>query len=46
VLGPVRATPSHPNQSRSAGNDSGRLLQARMPVYALGGIFPSDLEQA
>jgi 8-oxo-dGTP diphosphatase len=47
VLGPVRATPSHPNavplgwerfQEIAAG--------AAVPVYALGGMFPADLGQA
>jgi len=46
VLGPVRATPSHPDavplgwerfQEIAAG--------AAMPIYALGGIVPGDLEQ-
>src|SRR3979490_2240672 len=47
VLGPVRATPSHPN-AVPPGWERFRefAAAAAMPVYALGGIFPSDLEQA
>ncbi|HYS75641.1 MAG TPA: Nudix family hydrolase [Burkholderiales bacterium] len=46
VLGPVRATPSHPN-AVPLGWERFREIAAgaAMPVYALGGIFPSDLEQ-
>jgi 8-oxo-dGTP diphosphatase len=47
VLGPVRATPSHPDavplgweRFREIACDPG------VPVYALGGIGPRDLEQA
>ncbi|HKC53819.1 MAG TPA: Nudix family hydrolase [Burkholderiales bacterium] len=47
VLGPVRATPSHPDavplgweRFREIARDPG------VPVYALGGIGPRDLEQA
>jgi len=47
VLGPVHATPSHPRavplgweRFRQTVADSG------IPVYALGGVFPPDLEQA
>jgi 8-oxo-dGTP diphosphatase len=47
VLGPVHETPSHPDAvplgwERFRGIAAG----AAMPVYALGGIVPSDLEQA
>jgi len=47
VLGPVRATPSHPN-AVSLGWERFREIAAgaAMPVYALGGIVPRDLEQA
>jgi len=46
VLGPVRATPSHPDAvplgwERFRGIAAG----AAVPVYALGGIVPSDLEK-
>ncbi len=47
VLGPVRATPSHPDAvplgwERFRGIADG----ASVPVYALGGINPRDMEQA
>ncbi|HYQ93566.1 MAG TPA: Nudix family hydrolase [Burkholderiales bacterium] len=46
VLGPVRATPSHPN-AVPLGWERFREIAAgaAVPVYALGGIVPSDLEQ-
>lgn len=47
VLGPVHATPSHP---RSVPLGWGRFREigegAALPVYALGGIVPRDLERA
>jgi 8-oxo-dGTP diphosphatase len=47
VLGPVRATPSHPG-AVPLGWERFREVAAgaALPVYALGGIVPSDLEQA
>jgi 8-oxo-dGTP diphosphatase len=47
VLGPVRATPSHPG-SVPLGWDRFREIAAgaAIPVYALGGVVPGDLEQA
>ena len=47
VLGPVRATPSHPDAA-PLGWDRFRSVAAgaSIPVYALGGIVPGDLEQA
>jgi 8-oxo-dGTP diphosphatase len=47
VLGPVRATPSHP-ESVPLGWERFRQTVAGsgIPVYALGGVFPEDLEQA
>ncbi|HEY7675218.1 MAG TPA: Nudix family hydrolase [Burkholderiales bacterium] len=47
VLGPVRATPSHP-ESAPLGWERFRQTVAgsEIPVYALGGIIPQDLEQA
>ena len=47
VLGPVRATPSHPD-SVPLGWDGFRGIAAgaSIPVYALGGVQPRDLEQA
>jgi 8-oxo-dGTP diphosphatase len=47
VLGPVRATPSHPHAvplGWERFRDTAR--GAAVPVYALGGIVPRDLEQA
>ena len=46
VLGPVRPTPSHPN-AVALGWERFREIAAgaAVPVYALGGIVPSDLEQ-
>lgn len=47
VLGPVRATPSHPN-SVPLGWERFREIAAGagIPVYALGGMTPRDLDQA
>ncbi len=47
VLGPVIATPSHPH-SVPLGWERFREIAAgaAVPVYALGGIVPGDLEQA
>jgi 8-oxo-dGTP diphosphatase len=47
VLGPVRATPSHPD-SAPLGWDRFREIAAgaSIPVYALGGLAPADMEQA
>ena len=47
VLGPVRATPSHPD-SVPLGWERFREMAAgaSIPVYALGGVVPRDLEQA
>ena len=47
VLGPVRATPSHPD-AVPLGWERFREIaaDAAVPVYALGGIVPRDLEQA
>jgi 8-oxo-dGTP diphosphatase len=47
VLGPVRATPSHPD-SIPMGWERFREIVAgtSIPVYALGGMRPHDLEQA
>jgi 8-oxo-dGTP diphosphatase len=47
VLGPVRETPSHPD-STPLGWDRFREIAAgtAIPVYALGGVMPRDLEQA
>ncbi len=47
VLGPVKATPSHPDQASlgwTAFSDIVTLLP--MPVFALGGLARSDLESA
>src|SRR5262249_27082791 len=47
VLGPVRATPSHPDAA-PLGWERFRDIAAgaAIPVYALGGVVPRDLEQA
>ena len=47
VLGPVRATPTHP-QARPLGWDGfGALVRgSSMPIYALGGMGTRDLEAA
>ena len=47
VLGPIRATPSHPG-AVPLGWDRFREIAAgaSIPVYALGGVLPRDLEQA
>lgn len=47
VLGPVRATPSHPD-SAPLGWDRFRSIAygAAIPVYALGGVLPRDMEEA
>jgi len=47
VLGPVRATPSHPDAA-PLGWDRFRNIAAgaSIPVYALGGVLPSDMEEA
>lgn len=47
VLGPVRATPSHPD-SVPLGWERFREIAtgASIPVYALGGMTPRDLDQA
>jgi 8-oxo-dGTP diphosphatase len=47
VLGPVRDTPSHPG-ARTLGWDAfARAIDGtRLPVYALGGLVPTDLDAA
>ena len=47
VLGPVRATPSHPGAA-PLGWERFRQIAAgaSIPVYALGGVVPGDLERA
>jgi 8-oxo-dGTP diphosphatase len=47
VLGPVRATPSHPDAVPLGWDRFGEIAAgASVPVYALGGVVPGDLEQA
>jgi 8-oxo-dGTP diphosphatase len=47
VLGPVQPTPSHPGAAGMGWNGLGALLQdCPLPVYALGGLEPGDLERA
>jgi 8-oxo-dGTP diphosphatase len=47
VLGPVRATPSHPQAAPLGWDAFARIATgSRVPVYALGGLGPGDLETA
>ena len=47
VLGPVQATPTHPDVQALGWEGFARLvLGAAMPVYALGGMKPGDRETA
>jgi 8-oxo-dGTP diphosphatase len=47
VLGPVKATPTHPDAQALGWGGFGVLAQgASMPVYALGGMEQGDLEHA
>ena len=47
VLGPVLATPSHPHATTLGWDRFAELVaQAPLPVFALGGLTPSDLSAA
>jgi len=47
VLGPVRATPSHPDSVPLGWDRFGEIAAgASIPVYALGGVLPRDMKQA
>jgi 8-oxo-dGTP diphosphatase len=47
VLGPVRATPSHPDGVPLGWERFRQMVAgASIPVYALGGVYSRDLEQA
>ncbi len=47
VLGPVRATPSHPNDHAMGWNGFEKLRECvGLPIYALGGMRPGDHEVA
>ena len=47
VLGPVRATPTHPRAEPLGWHGFARLAcGAGLPVYAIGGVGPRDLEHA
>jgi 8-oxo-dGTP diphosphatase len=47
VLGPVLPTPSHPGAPALGWRGFERLaLHAPLPVYAIGGLAPQDLERA
>lgn len=47
VLGPVRATPTHPGAVPLGWAGFARLaVGAGLPVYAIGGVGPADLEAA
>ena len=47
VLAPIRATPTHPGAPPLGWGGFARAIEGtRVPVYALGGLEPSDLEVA
>jgi 8-oxo-dGTP diphosphatase len=47
TLSPVQVTASHPNAKPLGWDGFARLVvDARLPVYALGGVGPADLERA
>ncbi len=47
VLGPVKATPSHPESAAMGWGRFGRLIaDYAVPVYALGGLDRADMEKA
>ena len=47
VLGPVEATPTHPFATPLGWTEFARMAQAtRVPLFALGGLAPSDLRTA
>ncbi|MBE0619156.1 MAG: Nudix family hydrolase [Burkholderiales bacterium] len=47
VLGPVQATPTHPDAQALGWEGFGALVRgATLPVFALGGIAPGELETA
>jgi 8-oxo-dGTP diphosphatase len=47
VLGPVKPTPTHPGATPLGWEGFARLaIGAGLPVYAIGGVGPSDLEAA
>ena len=47
VLGPVKATPSHPDAEPIGWDGFRRIAEhASIPVYAIGGLRPADLHEA
>lgn len=47
VLGPVHATPSHPDASPIGWRRFAELVErSPVPIYALGGLVPADLDTA
>ncbi len=47
VLGPLRATTTHPGGATLGWDEFARLARgAPMPVFAIGGLRPSDLDEA
>jgi 8-oxo-dGTP diphosphatase len=47
VLGPVKATPSHPDAALLGWDGFKRIAEgASIPVYAIGGLRPPDLHEA
>ena len=47
VLGPVKATPTHPDATPLGWEGFRRIVEgAAIPVYAIGGLGPRDLDEA
>ena len=47
VLGPIKATPTHPGASLLGWEGFRRIAEsASIPVYAIGGLGPRDMDQA
>ena len=47
VLGPIRPTPSHPGRNAMGWRGFEAIAQgSAIPIYALGGVMPEDLETA
>ena len=47
VLGPVKATPTHPGASLLGWDGFRRIVEgASIPVYAIGGLGPGDMDRA
>ena len=47
VLGPVKATPTHPDATLLGWDGFRRIVEgASIPVYAIGGLAPGDMDEA